>query len=138
MRACAAAVVGLVALLAMAVRAEDPYLFFEWKVVYGTKSPMCVPQKMILIKGEFPDPTINCTSNNNIIVNVFNEIDKPLLFTWQHKKKHQHGSKMCVFVAGLDNMDYLKRIVEEMQKQVAAARTIQPKEEKDLEFGYII
>lgn len=82
MRACAAAVVGLVALLAVAVRAEDPYLFFEWKVAYGTKSPMGVPQKMILINGEFPGPTINCTSNNNIIVNVFNQIDKPLLFTW--------------------------------------------------------
>ncbi|KAI5013160.1 hypothetical protein ZWY2020_028114 [Hordeum vulgare] len=81
MRACAAAVVGLVALLAVTVRAEDPYLFFEWKVAYGTKSPMGVPQKMILINGEFPGPTINCTSNNNIIVNVFNEIDKPLLFT---------------------------------------------------------
>ncbi|KAE8787907.1 putative serine/threonine-protein kinase [Hordeum vulgare] len=39
---------------------------------------------------------------------------------------------------GHDNMDYLKRIVEEMQKQVAAARAIQPKEENDLEFGCII
>ncbi|KAE8787908.1 L-ascorbate oxidase-like protein [Hordeum vulgare] len=89
MRACAAAVVGLVALLAVAARAEDPYLFFEWKVAYGTKFPMGVPQKMILINGEFPGPTINCTSNNNIIVNIFNQIDKPLLFTWhgiQHRK----------------------------------------------------
>ena len=81
MRGCAAAVLAL-ALLAVAVRAEDPYLFFEWKVTYGTRSPMGVPQKMLLINDAFPGPTINCTSNNNIIVNVFNQIDKPLLFTW--------------------------------------------------------
>ncbi|KAE8775528.1 Receptor-like protein kinase ANXUR1 [Hordeum vulgare] len=36
-----------------------------------------------------------------------------------------------------DNMEHLKRIAEEMQKQVAAAGTIQPKE-IDLEFGCIM
>ncbi|KAJ1263386.1 hypothetical protein BS78_09G180600 [Paspalum vaginatum] len=68
---------------------EDPYLFFEWKVTYGTKSLMGVPQKVILINGEFPGPRINCSSNNNIVVNVFNQLDQPLLFTWngmQHRK----------------------------------------------------
>ncbi|KAE8791675.1 transcription factor BTF34 [Hordeum vulgare] len=37
-----------------------------------------------------------------------------------------------------DNMEHMKRIAEEMQKQVAAAGAIQPKEEIDLEFGCIM
>ncbi|KAI4991908.1 hypothetical protein ZWY2020_040294 [Hordeum vulgare] len=37
-----------------------------------------------------------------------------------------------------DNMEHLKRIAEEMQKQVAVAGAIQPKEETDLEFGCIM
>ncbi|KAE8768224.1 clustered mitochondria protein [Hordeum vulgare] len=40
--------------------------------------------------------------------------------------------------SGPDNMEHLKRIAEEMQKQVAAAGAIQPKEENDLEFGCIM
>ncbi|KAE8778873.1 transcription factor BTF34 [Hordeum vulgare] len=46
-------------------------------------------------------------------------------------KKHQHGSKICLFVLGPDNMEHLKRIAEEMQKQVAVARAMQTKEEND-------
>jgi L-ascorbate oxidase len=37
----------------------------------------------------FPGPPINCSSNNNIVVNVFNNLDEPLLFSWngvQHRK----------------------------------------------------
>ena len=79
--ACAAALLVLVALAAGA-RAEDPYHFFEWKVTYGTKNILGTPQKVILINGQFPGPTINCTSNNNILVNVFNMLDQPLLFHW--------------------------------------------------------
>ncbi|KAE8771089.1 40S ribosomal protein S5-1 [Hordeum vulgare] len=37
-----------------------------------------------------------------------------------------------------DNMEHLKRIAEEMQKQVAIAGAIQPKDENDLEFGCIM
>jgi L-ascorbate oxidase len=81
MRAVAAGVLLVLSALAVA-RAEDPYLFYEWKVTYGTKSLLDVPQKVILINGEFPGPRINCSSNNNIVVNVFNELDQPLLFTW--------------------------------------------------------
>jgi L-ascorbate oxidase len=79
--ASAAALLVLVALVAGA-RAEDPYHFFEWKVTYGTKNILGTPQKVILINGQFPGPTINCTSNNNILVNVFNMLDQPLLFHW--------------------------------------------------------
>lgn len=64
------------------VRSEDPYLFFTWNVTYGTIFPLGVPQQGILINGQFPGPNINSTTNNNIVINVFNNIDQPLLFTW--------------------------------------------------------
>ncbi|KAI4997383.1 hypothetical protein ZWY2020_052725 [Hordeum vulgare] len=78
MRRTAAGVVLLVAALLLlstrVARAEDPYVFFEWHVTYGTKNIVGTPQKVILINGEFPGPRINCSSNNNIMVNVFNQL----------------------------------------------------------------
>ncbi|CAL9169212.1 unnamed protein product [Musa hybrid cultivar] len=65
-----------------AVHAEDPYLFFTWNATYGTVSPLGVPQQVILINGQFPGPNINSTTNNNIVVNVFNNLDEPFLLTW--------------------------------------------------------
>jgi L-ascorbate oxidase len=64
------------------VRGEDPYLFFTWNVTYGTISPLGVPQQGILINGQFPGPNINSTTNNNIVINVFNNLDEPFLVTW--------------------------------------------------------
>ncbi|KAL6966185.1 L-ascorbate oxidase [Sarracenia purpurea var. burkii] len=90
----------------VAVRAEDPYLFFTWNVTYGTISPMGVPQQGILINGQFPGPKINCTSNNNIVVNVYNNLDEPLLLTWhgiqQRKNSWQDGTSgtMCPIQPG--------------------------------------
>ncbi|KAF3334678.1 L-ascorbate oxidase [Carex littledalei] len=72
-----------------AVFAEDPYHFFTWRVSYGTISPLGKPQKVIMINNQFPGPVINCSSNNNIVINVFNNLDEPFLFTWngiQHRK----------------------------------------------------
>ena len=69
--------------------AEDPYLFFTWNVTYGTISPLGVPQQGILINNQFPGPNINSTTNNNIVINVFNMLDEPFLLTWngvQHRK----------------------------------------------------
>jgi nascent polypeptide-associated complex subunit beta len=40
-------------------------------------------------------------------------------------------TKACLFLAGPDNMEHLKRIAEEMQKQVAAQGAVQAKEEND-------
>ncbi|BAT74783.1 hypothetical protein VIGAN_UM177200, partial [Vigna angularis var. angularis] len=83
-------VIGLMAcLMAASVRGEDPYIFYTWNVTYGTVAPLGVEQQGILINGLFPGPEINCSSNNNIVVNVFNFLDEPLLFTWhgiQHRK----------------------------------------------------
>ncbi|KAL3518899.1 hypothetical protein ACH5RR_021488 [Cinchona calisaya] len=91
---------------ALVVKAEDPYLFFEWNVTYGTIAPLGVPQQGILINGQFPGPRINCTSNNNIVVNVFNQLDEPFLFTWvgvqQRKNSWQDGTlgTMCPILPG--------------------------------------
>lgn len=81
---------------AMLVRAEDPYFFYTWNVTYGTISPLGIPQQGILINNQFPGPNINSTSNNNIVINVFNNLDEPLLFTWsgvqQRKNSWQDGT----------------------------------------------
>ncbi|CAA0825797.1 SKU5 similar 14 [Striga hermonthica] len=61
--------VAMLLCLSMRALAEDPYLFFEWNVTYGNISPLGIPQQGILINGQFPGPKINCTSNNNIVVN---------------------------------------------------------------------
>ncbi|CAI9759268.1 unnamed protein product [Fraxinus pennsylvanica] len=41
-------------------------------------------------------PEINCTSNNNIVINVFNHLEEPFLFTWngiqQRKNSWQEGT----------------------------------------------
>ncbi|KAB1996646.1 hypothetical protein ES319_D13G245900v1 [Gossypium barbadense] len=71
------------------VQGGDPTISFEWKVTYGTISPLGVPVKGILINGQFPGPNMNSTTNNNVIVNVFNNLDEPFLLTWsgvQHRK----------------------------------------------------
>uniref|UniRef100_A0A7N1A1Q2 L-ascorbate oxidase homolog n=1 Tax=Kalanchoe fedtschenkoi TaxID=63787 RepID=A0A7N1A1Q2_KALFE len=82
-------------LLAGLVRAEDPYLFFTWNITYGTLSPLGVPQQVILVNGQFPGPNINSTSNNNVVINVFNNIDEPFLLSWngiqQRKNSWQEG-----------------------------------------------
>ncbi|PNY01739.1 L-ascorbate oxidase [Trifolium pratense] len=86
----------LVCLMATAVRSEDPYVYYTWNVTYGTISPLGTPQQGILINDKFPGPEINGSSNNNIVVNVFNNLDEPLLFTWhgiqQRKNSWQDGT----------------------------------------------
>ncbi|KAL1369751.1 hypothetical protein HN51_000121 [Arachis hypogaea] len=72
----------MLCLLGVAVQAEDPYVYYTWKVTYGIISPLGIPQQGILINNQFPGPEINSTSNNNIVINVFNYLDEPLLFTW--------------------------------------------------------
>ncbi|MBA0762956.1 hypothetical protein Gotri_012497 [Gossypium trilobum] len=71
------------------VQGGDPYLFFTWNVTYGSISPLGTPQQGILINNQFPRPNINSTTNNNIVINVFNYLDEPFLLTWngiQHRK----------------------------------------------------
>jgi len=68
--------------IATSIHGEDPYIYFTWNVTYGTISPLGIPQQGILINGQFPGPNLNTTTNNNVIVNVFNELNEPLLITW--------------------------------------------------------
>ncbi|TXG55704.1 hypothetical protein EZV62_020960 [Acer yangbiense] len=60
----------------------DPYVFFDWTLSYITTSPLGVNQKVIGINGQFPGPTLNVTTNWNVVVNVKNELDEPVLLTW--------------------------------------------------------
>ncbi|XP_062153995.1 L-ascorbate oxidase homolog [Alnus glutinosa] len=64
------------------VKAEDAYRYFTWTVTYGTISPLGFPQQGILINGQFPGPTVDCVTNDNIIVDVINKLDEPFLITW--------------------------------------------------------
>ncbi|ERN00715.1 hypothetical protein AMTRI_Chr13g116730 [Amborella trichopoda] len=85
----------LLPLLYLSVEAENPYRYFNWNITYGTISPLGVPQKAILINNEFPGPNINSTTNDNIVVNVFNNLDQPFLLSWngiqQRKNSWQDG-----------------------------------------------
>lgn len=38
--------------------------------------------KVILINGQFPGPKLEVVTNDNIILNLFNKLDEPLLLTW--------------------------------------------------------
>ncbi|KAH0466311.1 hypothetical protein IEQ34_006414 [Dendrobium chrysotoxum] len=91
----AAAAAALLLLAFISAHAEDPYLYFTWTVTYGIISPFGVPQQAIMINNQFPGPVINCTSNNNIVVNVFNQLDEPFLLSWngiqQRKNSWQDG-----------------------------------------------
>ncbi|PQQ18439.1 monocopper oxidase-like protein SKU5 [Prunus yedoensis var. nudiflora] len=75
--------------------AEDPNIYHQFEVSYITASPLGVPQQVIAINGKFPGPTINVTTNNNVIVNVRNKLDENLLITWagiqQRRSSWQDG-----------------------------------------------
>ncbi|XP_023765371.1 monocopper oxidase-like protein SKU5 [Lactuca sativa] len=62
--------------------AEDPTVSYKFEYTYITASPLGVPQQVIAINGKFPGPTINSTTNNNVVVNVRNKLDENLLITW--------------------------------------------------------
>ncbi|XVF17745.1 hypothetical protein REPUB_Repub10bG0150100 [Reevesia pubescens] len=69
--------------------AEDPYRYFTWEVTYGTRAPLGVSQRVILINNQFPGPPIEAVTNNNIIVNVINKLDEPFLITWHGIKQRR-------------------------------------------------
>ncbi|KAK4285129.1 hypothetical protein QN277_001870 [Acacia crassicarpa] len=71
-----------IALLSALCFAGDPYVYSELHFSYITVSPLRVPQRVIAINGKFPGPLINVTTNNNLLVNVWNELDEDLLITW--------------------------------------------------------
>ncbi|XP_075498655.1 L-ascorbate oxidase homolog [Primulina tabacum] len=77
------------------VEAEDRTVYFTWVVEYGDISPLFIKQRGILINGQFPGPTVDVITNDNVWVTVVNKLDEPLLFTWngikQRKSSWQDG-----------------------------------------------
>lgn len=71
--------------------AEDPYKYFTWTATYGTASPLGFPQQVILINGQFPGPTLNLVTNDNVILNLINKLDQPLLLTWNGIKQRKNS-----------------------------------------------
>ncbi|KAL0422958.1 UNVERIFIED_CONTAM: L-ascorbate oxidase [Sesamum latifolium] len=85
----------ILAILCLNVNAEDPYRFFAWNITYGDIYPLGVRQQGILINGQFPGPDIYAVTNDNIIVNVYNNLPEPFLLSWngvqQRKNSFEDG-----------------------------------------------
>uniref|UniRef100_A0A5B7B7T3 Putative monocopper oxidase-like protein SKS1 n=1 Tax=Davidia involucrata TaxID=16924 RepID=A0A5B7B7T3_DAVIN len=71
-----------IALLFSLCFAADPFANFDLELSYITVSPLGVPQQVIAVNGKFPGPTLNVTTNYNVVVNVKNKLDENLLITW--------------------------------------------------------
>ncbi|XP_074356999.1 monocopper oxidase-like protein SKU5 [Apium graveolens] len=58
-------------------------VFEEWHVeINNTIKPLTKDQPVITVNGLFPGPLLNVTTNDDVHVNVFNDMDEPLLMTW--------------------------------------------------------
>ncbi|KAI4383393.1 hypothetical protein MLD38_009235 [Melastoma candidum] len=77
--------------LVSAVLADDPYRFYTWTATYGTAYPLGVPQQVILINGQFPGPRLDVVTNDNIVLNLINKLDQPLLITWNGIKQRKNS-----------------------------------------------
>ncbi|KAK4710359.1 hypothetical protein R3W88_004872 [Solanum pinnatisectum] len=73
------------------VKAEDPYRYFTWTATYGLASPLGTPQQVILINGQFPGPRLDLVTNENIVLNLINKLDEPLLLTWNGIKQRKNS-----------------------------------------------
>ncbi|KAL1552878.1 Monocopper oxidase-like protein sku5 [Salvia divinorum] len=77
------------------VSGSDPYVYYDWTVSYLSASPLGLKQQVIGIDGRFPGPILNVTTNWNVVINVKNELDEPVLLTWngiqQRKNSWQDG-----------------------------------------------
>ncbi|KAJ4714953.1 L-ascorbate oxidase-like [Melia azedarach] len=83
---------GVLAVFSVAlVKADDPYRYYTWTVTYGTLSPLGVPQQVILINGQFPGPSLDVVTNDNIILNLINKLDEPFLLTWNGIKQRKNS-----------------------------------------------
>uniref|UniRef100_A0A2N9HX05 Plastocyanin-like domain-containing protein n=1 Tax=Fagus sylvatica TaxID=28930 RepID=A0A2N9HX05_FAGSY len=72
----------LVALFQSLCFGADPSVFYDLRVSYITASPLGVPQQVIAVNGKFPGPLITTTTNDNVFVTVWNDLDENLLMTW--------------------------------------------------------
>ncbi|XAR53799.1 L-ascorbate oxidase [Bertholletia excelsa] len=78
------------------VNGENPYRFYTWKITYGDIYPLGVKQQGILINGQFPGPQIDCVTNDNLIISVYNYLTEPFLISWnglqQRRNSWQDGT----------------------------------------------
>ncbi|CAI0410867.1 unnamed protein product [Linum tenue] len=73
----------IIVLTILVAGANAADIFLTWNVSLDTTlNPISVQQPVITINGRFPGPTINATTNDFVHINVFNDLDEPLLFTW--------------------------------------------------------
>ncbi|GLJ13828.1 hypothetical protein SUGI_0220870 [Cryptomeria japonica] len=87
----------IIAFISSSALAEDPYKFFTWNITYGTIWPLGVPQQGILINGQFPGPDIDSTTNDNIIINVFNNLNQKFLLSWSGIQQRRNSWQDGVF-----------------------------------------
>uniref|UniRef100_M1CTS3 Multicopper oxidase n=1 Tax=Solanum tuberosum TaxID=4113 RepID=M1CTS3_SOLTU len=73
------------------IHGEDPYRFYTWNVTYGDIYPLGVKQQGILINGQFPGPPIQCVTNDNLIINVFNNLDDSFLISWNGVEQRRNS-----------------------------------------------
>ncbi|KAK8552441.1 hypothetical protein V6N12_041036 [Hibiscus sabdariffa] len=77
--------------------AEDPYKFFSWNITYGDIYPLGVRQTGILINGQFPGPDIHSVTNDNLIINVFNNLNESFLLSWNGIQQRRNSYEDGVF-----------------------------------------
>ncbi|KAL2906163.1 L-ascorbate oxidase-like protein [Bienertia sinuspersici] len=72
------------------IQGESPYKYYTWRITYAKMYPGNFPPQFgILINGQFPGPTIDCNTNDNIVIDIINHLDEPFLMTWNglwHRK----------------------------------------------------
>ncbi|PHU26797.1 L-ascorbate oxidase -like protein [Capsicum chinense] len=77
------------------VYGDNPYRYYTWKITYGDIYPLGVKQQGILINGQFPGPQIDCVTNDNLIISVYNYLNEPFLISWngiqQRRNSWQDG-----------------------------------------------
>ncbi|KAK9000251.1 hypothetical protein V6N11_080754 [Hibiscus sabdariffa] len=106
-------------LVSVYVRAEDPYRFFTWNVTYGDVFPLGVRQQGILINGQFPGPDLYSVTNDNLIINVYNNLDEPFLLSWngvqQRRNSFQDGvyGTTCPIPPG-KNFTYILQVKDQI------------------------
>ncbi|XVE93938.1 hypothetical protein REPUB_Repub01dG0237200 [Reevesia pubescens] len=109
----------VIAAVVVVVQAEDPYRFFNWNVTYGDISPLGVRQQGILINGQFPGPDIYSVTNDNLIINVFNNLDEPFLLSWngvqQRRNSYEDGvyGTTCPIPPG-KNFTYILQVKDQI------------------------
>nr|XP_033511081.1 L-ascorbate oxidase homolog [Nicotiana tomentosiformis] len=101
------------------ISGEDPYRFYTWNVTYGDIYPLGLKQQGILINGQFPGPPIECVTNDNLIINVFNNLDEPFLISWngveQRRNSWQDGvyGTNCPIPPG-NNFTYVLQVKDQI------------------------